>query len=95
MARGALGFEVRFAGLGIADQDAGGTVARRVVAADAEAVQEGRDVGDLRGGHVELRHAGTAVRTTCPINSPFWSFNTTSERIRLGPPSPPPRASCP
>ena len=60
VAGGALGFEVSFAGLGVADDDVGGTVAGGVVAADAEAVDEGRDVGELGGGEVELRHADAA-----------------------------------
>ena len=62
MAAGAFRFEVGLAGVRIADHDIGGPVARGVVAAHAEAVNERGDVGELRRGQVELGHARAALR---------------------------------
>src|SRR5580658_7301087 len=61
MATGAGGLEVGLAGCGVADHDAGRTVARDVIAGDAEAVNEGGDIGNLGRAQVEFWHA--AVRT--------------------------------
>ncbi len=53
VAGSASGFEVGFAGLGIADENAGRHHARDVITTDLEAVDVSGDVGNLSGGEIE------------------------------------------